>query len=105
MRIQLTTEGGVAYFPGLSQPLCVDTDELTETEAAELMRLLNAVRFFDLPPVVGPPHAGAADYRQYTLTAEDGGRSHTVRWSDPIQDPDVRALLAALRAKAVQKKR
>ena len=105
MRIQLTTEGGVAHFPGLSQPLTVDTDELTEAEAAELMGLLNAVRFFDLPPMVVPPRTGAADYRQYTLTAEDGGRRHTVRWSDPIQEPDVRALLAALRAKAGQKKR
>ena len=78
---------------------------IPERPRETVLRLLNAVRFFDLPPMVVPPRAGAADYRQYTLTAEDGGRRHTVRWSDPIQEPDVRALLAALRAKAGQKKR
>lgn len=99
MRIQFKLEGGVAHFPGLSQPITIDSDELPEEEADRLERLVNAAHFFDLPSVTSPPLRGAADYRRYTITVEDSQRRHTVQLVDPIQDPDVQALLTYLQAK------
>ncbi len=97
MRIQLQMEGGIAYFPGLSKPITLDSDELPKQASDELKRLVNAAHFFDLPTVIGPPRRGAADYRQYTITIEDDGKQHTVRLTDPIADPNLQALLNYLR--------
>ncbi len=99
MRIQFKMEGGIAYFPGLSKPITIDTNELPEQEADELKRLVNATRFFDLPAVIGSPAPGAADYRQYTITIEDNGKQHTVRLTDPIVDPNLQALLTYLKTR------
>ena len=92
MRVRFKTEGGVAHFPGLSEPVTIDSDELPEEEAIELKR-----RIEEAP---GEPLRGAADYRRYTVTVEEGGRSHTVRLADPIEDPDLQRLISALDAKA-----
>jgi len=100
MHIQFTTEGGIAHFPGLSKPVAIDSEQLSPEEAAELKRLVEAVHFFDLPAQVGVPAPGAADYRQYTITVEEGGRKHTVRLTDPVKDPDLHNLLSFLRAQA-----
>lgn len=99
MRIQFKTEGGIAYFPGLSKPVVIDTNELPVEEAAELERLVEAADFFGLP-AVSPPPRGAADYQQYTISVASPGHSHTVRLADPIEDPRLRALVDRLRAKA-----
>ena len=47
-----------------------------------------------------PPPSGAADYLRYTISVTSQGRSHTVRLTDPIEDPDVQALVEYLEAKA-----
>ena len=99
MRIRFETEGGIAYFPGLSKPVTIDTGELPAEEANELERLIEAAGFFDLPAVSAPPR-GAADYQQYTISVTSPGRSHVVRLTDPIEDPRVRALVDRLRVKA-----
>jgi hypothetical protein len=99
MRIQFKLEGGVAHFPGLSKPITIDSEELPEEEADRLDRLVNAAHFFDLPPVTSPPSRGAADYRRYTVTVEDSQRRHAVQLVDPIEDPDLQALLTYLQAK------
>jgi len=98
MRVQFKAEGGVAFFPGLSKPKTIDSDDLSPAEAAKLKRLVTAARFYDLP-ADPPQRAGAADYRQYTITIEDG-RRHTVRLADPVEDPDLQALLDFLSEKA-----
>ena len=100
MRIEFETEGGLAYFPGLSKPVVVDSGELPAAQAAELERLVAAADFFALPPEVGAQAPGAADYVQYTITAEDGGRRHRVRVTDPVRDPTLGALLNALKGAA-----
>jgi hypothetical protein len=100
VRIQLQMEGGLAAFPGLSQPVTIDTQKLPEKEAGELERLVHAARFFDRPATAGTPTRGAGDYRQYTITVEEGGRRHTVRLADPVADADLGALLAAVQAAA-----
>ncbi len=98
MRIQFKTEGGIASFPGLSKPVTIDSDQLPRQESDELKRLVNAAHFFDLPPVMGSPSPGAADYHQYTITIQDEGKQHTVHLTDLIEDSNLQALLTYLRA-------
>jgi hypothetical protein len=100
MRIQFQMEGGIAHFPGLSQPTVIESDTLPEAEAEQLKQLVESVRFFELPARAGTPPRGAADYRQYTITVEDGGRRHTVRLADPVEGPHLQQLLGYLQVKA-----
>lgn len=100
MRIQFSTEGGIAYFPGLSQPITIDSEQLTQQEGAKLRRLVEAADFFDLPAKIGKPAPGAADYRQYNVTIEEGQRRHTIHATEPIEDADLRRLVEFLSAKA-----
>src|SRR5262245_24833265 len=104
MRIQFQVDGGIAYFPGLSQPVTIDTAQLSEVDAAELRRLVDAAQFFDLPAAASR-RRGAADYRQYTITVEDGRRRHTVRLSDPVEGQALQALVDYLSQKASQSRR
>jgi hypothetical protein len=93
MRIQFKMEGGIAFFPGLSKPIVIETDALNNEQASELEQRIQAAHFFELPRTVGTPARGAADYRQYTITIEDRSKRHTVRLTEPIQDPSLQALL------------
>ncbi len=99
MRLQFKMEGGIASFPGRSSPITIDSDQLPKQESDELKRLVNATRFFDLPATMSSLSPGAADYRQYTITIEDEGKQHTVHLTDPIEDPNLQALLTYLRAR------
>jgi len=100
MRIVFTTEGGLAFFPGLSRPAVIDRHDLSAAEAAELERLLDSARFFELPEDCRALHRSAADYRQYTITVENKDRRHTVRLADPVENPQLQALLDLLRRHA-----
>lgn len=100
MRVQFQMEGGIAHFPGLSRPVVIDSGQLSQEEAAELRRLVEAARFFDLPETAALPPRGAADYSRYTITIEEGGRRHTVQLTDLVQEPAIQRLLTFLRAKA-----
>lgn len=97
MHLRLETEGGFAVFPGLNQPIEIDTSQLPAAEAAEFTRLVEAAHFF-AQPAVTPAPSGAADYRQYTITVEQDGRTHTVQVADPVTDPALGALVAQLQA-------
>jgi hypothetical protein len=103
MRIEYQTEGGIAFFPGLSKPAVIDSNDLTDAESARLKGLVEAARFFELPSAKAA-RRGAADYRQYTISIEDGQRHHTIHLADPIEDADLRALVDFLSAKARQKR-
>jgi len=105
MRIEFTTQGGIAHFPGLARPVVIDTDTLTEAEASELARLLEAARFFERPAGAVPPRRGAADCRQYTITAEGADRLHTVNVFEPVEDPALQPLLRFLQTKARELRR
>lgn len=98
MRVEFKTEGGFAYFPGLNQPVTMDTGELSTQEADELERLIEVARFFDLPETPAS-RRGTADGRRYTISVSSPERSHTVRVEDPIEDANVQALVGYLRAK------
>jgi hypothetical protein len=92
MRVQFKTDGGFVYLPERSAPVTIDTDDLPAEEASELERLIEAAGFFDLPEAAAPPR-GAADYLRYTISVTSPERSHTVRLTDPIEDPHVGALV------------
>jgi len=100
MRIEFQTEGGIAHFPGLSRPVVIDSEVLTAEDASDLQHLVEAARFFERPTVVGAPRSGAADYRQYTITVEEGGRQHTIRLADPVEDATLQQLLRFLQTQA-----
>jgi hypothetical protein len=88
-------DGGFVYLPARSEPTTIDTDELSEEEAKDLERLIEAAGFFELPETSSPPR-GAADYLRYTISATTPEHSHTVHLTDPIEDPHVRALVEYL---------
>ncbi len=59
--------------------------------------LIEAAGFFDLPETSSPP-GGGADYLRYTISVTTPERSHTVQLTDPIEDPQVQALVEYLEA-------
>jgi hypothetical protein len=93
MRVELQTDGGMAYFPGLSKPVVVDSSDLPKEQSAQLKRLIDTTRFFELPAGSRSLPKGAADMRRYTITVEDGRRRRTVRLTDPIENADLQALI------------
>jgi hypothetical protein len=99
MRVQFKMDGGFVYLPARSEPVTIDTDDLPAGEAEELGRLIEAAGFFGLPET-SPPPRGAADYLRYTISVTSHERSHTVQLTDPIEDPDLQALVEYLEAKA-----
>jgi hypothetical protein len=100
LRIEFKMEGGFAHFPGLSKPVVIDTDQLSQEESAELEQLVQKARFFDLPGKVNLPRKGAADYYQYTITIQMGGEHHTIKLVDPIEDTNLNELIHFLRMKS-----
>ena len=94
---QSDPQGG-AFFPGLAKPVVIDLASLDLEEAARLQALVEDARFFELPPEVGVPKAGAADFQCDTITIDDGTATHTVRALVPIDDPALRALFDAVKA-------
>ena len=100
MRITFEREGGIAFFPGLSKPVTIESEQLSSDEQAEIAQLVQQSAFFDQPAKVGTLSRGAADYLRYTVTVEDGAKSHTIHVIEPIQDVRLQELIAFLQAKA-----
>jgi len=96
MRVELQTEGGVAFFPGLNKPIVLNSSDLSNLQSTQLQKLLDSTRFFELPAASRSVPKGAADMRRYTITVEDGRRRRTVRLVDPIEDPHLQALIEFL---------
>ena len=96
MRVEMQTEGGVAYFPGLAKPVVVNSSDLPQAQAAQLQKLLDSAHFFELPAASRAIPKGAADMRRYTITVVDGRRRRTVRLTDPVDDPQLQALIEFL---------
>ena len=98
MRVQFKTDGGFVYLPDQGAPVTIDTDDLPAEEASELERLIEAAGFFDLPETSAAP-SGAADYLRYTISVTGPEHSHTVHFTDPIDDPNLQALVEFLEDK------
>ena len=101
MRVEFQTEGGVAYFPGLSKPVVVNSADLPKAQAAQLQQLIDNAHFFELPAASRALPKGAADMRTYTITVEEGRRHSTVRLVDPIEDASLQALVDFLQEQRV----
>lgn len=95
MRIELKREGGLAFFPGLTKPRSVDLETLPPDTAEAIRRGVQEARFFEQPAAVGTASRGA-DRTRYTVTIEDGGRKHTVQFLEPVEEPNLRALVELL---------
>ena len=95
-------QGGIAYFPGLSTPVVIDTEQLPPAQRSTLEGLIRAAQFFALPATIGTKRRGAADFREYTLRVEDGPRDHTVHVTEPYENSELEDLIAALRSHARQ---
>jgi hypothetical protein len=98
VRIELETEGGFAAFPGLDRPVTIDTATLPAEEAETVEGLVRDARFFARPEPEQAMPPGAADYRTYSITVEDGAQRRTLRVHDPITDAHLAALIAHVRA-------
>lgn len=100
MKIDFKMEGGFAFLPALNQPITIDTAQVEPQVAKQLESFVREARFFNQPAQARPAAKGAADYRTYTLTIEDGPRAHTIQLTDPITDTNLQQLVAHLRTMA-----
>ena len=99
MTITLEMSGGFAPVPALSNPLTIDTAQIEPQARTELESLVRLSRFFDQPSRPTPAK-GAADYRTYTITVQDGPRVYTIQLTDPITDINLEQLVSRLRIMA-----
>jgi hypothetical protein len=93
MKVTLTTHGGLAA--GMRRPSrIVDSSALPEPAAAELARLVAAVKA--APAVKEDRSERARDAMTYTITVEEDGHSVVLRQSDTAISPAFAALLTWL---------
>lgn len=97
MKITFKTNGGFAYLPALSKPLIIDTTQIDPQVANQLESFVRESDFFNQPAQINTVSKGAADYRTYTLTVEDGTHSHTIQLTDPIADANLQRFVSHLR--------
>jgi hypothetical protein len=97
MTITFEMSGGFAHLPALSRPVRIDTAQIEPEARNELESLVRQSRFFDQPSHGPTPGKGAADYRAYTITVQDGPRVHTIQLTDPITDINLEQLVSRLR--------
>jgi hypothetical protein len=96
MRIWFRSDGGFAAIPALQAERLVDTHALDDDQADRIVRIVHDADFFARPPRVTTLPAGAADYRFFTITVDDGERRHTVQVDEPIADLRLRRLVEGL---------
>ena len=92
MQIRFQQSGG---FSGMRKTSIVDTQALPAREAKKVQRLVESAGFFDLPEHFPRPKSGA-DYFTYSITVEDGDRSHSVEVSEPSAPQSLRPLIRYL---------
>lgn len=97
MRITFKIGGGFAAMPGLAAAVTIDVEGLPAADQAEIRRMVDRSGFFALPPQIATAHRGAADFRTYTITIDEGTRAHTVAVTDPVPAGDLRTLVDRLR--------
>jgi len=97
MHIRLQIDGGFGYFPGLGEPVVVDTADLSPSDAEKLESLVRQADFFDRTDETAAAPPGAADLRRYTISVDGEGRSRTLEVVDPVDDPALRHLIDSVR--------
>jgi len=94
MRLVLTRAGGVAGIR--KPPLALDTQTLAEPARQRMHALVDAARLPELPARLGEARPDELGYELSIY--HDDGRSHTVEFSHASAPPELRALVAELRA-------
>ena len=92
MQIHFSIEGG---FAGLTRSTTVDTNDLDAKDRDDLCRLVEGAEIFQREQPPRPP--GGADRFTYTITTSAAGKERTLTLTDPIGDPKLAELVAALR--------
>jgi hypothetical protein len=100
MKITLNVSGGFAPVPALNRSFLADTAKVDPQIARELESLVRQARFFDQPAQLNTAAPGAADYRTYAITVQDGSRTHTVELTDPITDAAFERLVSRIQSVA-----
>jgi hypothetical protein len=100
MEIIFSTEGGIAAFPGLSRPVALHSRDFSAEEMSELRRILEGSALFEKAGAQGETRKRGADYQTYTIVVEEAGQRHVIKVSDPVEDENLKALVALLRKKA-----
>lgn len=94
VRVTVSVSGGLAIFPGRARPFTVDTSQLEDNEAQELAGLVDNILAIPEPENVPRP-----DVRTYEIIAERQGASRTIVASEPLSNPDLRALITFVQAR------
>lgn len=94
MTITFERSGG---FAGLARSVTVSSDSLSNQDAAELRRLIDEARLFDLPEHAGEGEPVPDDFN-YVISVDEGERSTVVRTGDANAPPQLRPLLDWLNA-------
>ena len=98
MKVYFKPEGGFGYFPGLNQPLELNSEKMPAEEADHLKRLIYDSSFFNLPNGEAIPVRGA-DQKKYTIRVEDKDRQHWIQVHDSGINPVLQNLLTYLNQK------
>ncbi len=99
MKIEYTRSGGFAA-PAMKQSLKLNTDDLPDAEANEVMTLVNQA---DLPSLASVPESPPQpDEFHYRISIEDEGRNESVRTSDSSMPETLVRLVDWLSSKAAQ---
>lgn len=102
MKINLEISGGFAHIPGLQKPIALDTRQMDSEVANELESVVRNSHFFELPIQNNSQAKGAADYRTYSISIEDGTQVHTIQLTDPIKDSNLQHLVSRIQSIARQ---
>lgn len=101
MKVTLESYGGLAAAANLRRrPHVLNTDDLPEGAATELVRLVAAAAAMPEEEQNGR----GRDAMSYVITVEDGGRSTVLTQSDTAKSPAFAALLAWLRGHFAQQR-
>jgi len=92
MRVELTTEGGFATFPGLAKPIVLDAAELSADDNMELEKLAAAARDENLP-YQSSRAAPVPDGRRYRISIRHENASYVLEAADPMVPPAFGALM------------
>ena len=92
MRISWERTGG---FAGISKHKSLDTASLTLEESQQLLTLIEAVDFFNLPPHIATESI-YPDSFEYILTVEDEGKQHSVIITETALTDNLRTLIELL---------
>jgi len=101
MKILFKTEGGFGFFPGLNNKLEIDTADLPEQEAENVLRMTAGLDLKNPAHEKQMPAMGA-DLKKYIIDITDGQTKSTWIIFDGQQDPAIQELLQYLKNKQKQ---